>query len=77
VPSVSYDLTSTSARISIAAQWLHPWYDWRRRRSEIPVRRLVKQSQQLVDRSDALMRETEAALFASQKALRAAMARKL
>jgi len=41
------------------------------------VRRLVKQSQQLVDRSDALMRETEAALFASQKALRAAMARKL
>ena len=38
--------------------------------------RLVKQSQQLMDRTDVLMREAEALLFASQKALRAAMARR-
>jgi hypothetical protein len=36
----------------------------------------VKRSHQLMDRSDVLMRETEAALYASQKVLRAAMARR-
>ena len=40
------------------------------------AQRLVKQSQRQVDGADALVREAEAALLASQKALRAAMARR-
>src|SRR5215510_13627888 len=37
------------------------------------AQRLVKESQQLRDRSDVLIREAEAALFKSQRALREAM----
>ena len=37
---------------------------------------LIKRSHELSDRSDILMREAEAHLFASQQALRAAMARR-
>jgi hypothetical protein len=40
------------------------------------AQRLVKRSRQLLDKSDVVMRETEAALYASQLALRAAMARR-
>src|SRR5262245_16020939 len=40
------------------------------------ARRLVKQSQQARDRADVLMREAEAALFDSQRALREAMSRR-
>jgi hypothetical protein len=38
--------------------------------------RLVKRSQQLVDGEGFVIREAETALFASQKALRAAMTRR-
>src|SRR5215467_3517017 len=40
------------------------------------AQRLVKQSQQACDRSDILIREAEAALFESQRALREAMSRR-
>jgi hypothetical protein len=38
---------------------------------------LVKESQQLRDRSDVLIREAEAALFEKQRALRAAMSKRI
>jgi hypothetical protein len=40
------------------------------------AQRLVKQSHQLLDKSDVMRRETEAALYASQLALQTAMARR-
>ena len=40
------------------------------------AQRLVKQSQQARDRADVLMREAEAALFESQRALREAMSKR-
>lgn len=40
------------------------------------VQRLIKQSQQAMDRSDVLIREKEARLQERQQALRATMARK-
>src|SRR5262245_2647368 len=40
------------------------------------AQRLVKESQQLRDRSDVLIREAEAALFESQRALREAMSKR-
>jgi hypothetical protein len=40
------------------------------------TQRLVKRAHQAVDRADVLIREAEALLFASQKALRAAMERR-
>jgi hypothetical protein len=41
------------------------------------ARRLVKESQQLRDKSDVLIREAEAALFRSQRALREAMSKRV
>jgi hypothetical protein len=40
------------------------------------AQRLVKASQQLHDRSDVLVRETEAVLFERQRALRESMSRR-
>jgi len=50
----------------------------RRRAQEVreAARHLVKESQQLRDRSDVLIREAEAALFETQRALREAMSQK-
>jgi len=40
------------------------------------AQRLVKETQQLRDRSDVLIREAEAALFESHRALREAMSKR-
>ena len=50
----------------------------RRRAQEVreAAQRLVKETQQARDRSDVVMREAEAALFKSQRALRDAMSRR-
>ena len=41
------------------------------------AQRLVKQSQELMDNADMLIREAEAALFESQQALRAVMRKRI
>jgi hypothetical protein len=51
----------------------------RRRAKEVrePAQHLVKESQQLRDRSDVLIREAETRLFERQRALRDAMSRRI
>jgi hypothetical protein len=60
-----YRCTIVPADVRLAAQ-----------RVREAAQRLVKQSRELRDKSDVMMRETEAALYASQLALRVAMARR-
>jgi len=72
-PRCRQDLTEAVRAHLFRCAWLPSEVRLRAKAVREAAQRLVKEAQQLRDRSDVLIREAEAALFESQRALREAM----